>query len=89
MDVFGLRRLLLVMLREAGGRGAHHSWRWLHLGSQWRGAMRHVRGDEGLKGLLGERAPMLLEGRRASWTQRVMLLGLQLMLMRLMRRRHS
>lgn len=69
VDVFGLwRLLLLVMLGEVGWRGAHHSWRWLHLGPQRRGAVSHVRGDEGLKGLLGQRAPMVLEGRRSSWT---------------------
>lgn len=89
VDVFGLRGLLLVMLGEVGWRGAHHSWWRLHLRPQWRGAVRHVRGDEGLKGLLGQRAPMLLERRRSSWAQRVVLLGLHLLLMKLMRRRHS
>ncbi|KAG7224969.1 hypothetical protein INR49_014885 [Caranx melampygus] len=90
VNVFGLwMRLLLVMLGEVGWRGAHHPWWRLHLGPQRRGAVRHVWGDEGLQGLLGQWAPMLLEGRRSSWTGRVVLLGLQLLLMRLMRRRHS
>lgn len=88
MNIFGLR-WLLVMLGEVGWWGAHHSWWRLHLGPHWRGAVSHVRGDEGLKGLLGQRAPMLLEGRRSSWTRRVVVLGLQLLLMKLMRRRHS
>lgn len=77
------------MLGEVRWRGAHHSWWRLHLGPQRWGAVSHVWGDEGLKGLLGQRAPMLLEGRRSSWTRRVVLLGLQLLLMKLMRRRHS
>jgi len=68
VDVFWLHGLLLVVLREVGWRGAHHSWRWLHLGSQWRRAMSHVRGDEGLKRLLGNGATRLLEGRKSSWT---------------------
>lgn len=87
VNVFGLRmRLLLVMLGEVGWRGAHHSWWRLHLGTQRQGAVSHVWGDEGLQGLLGQWAPVLLEGRRSSWTRRVVLLGLQLLLMR---RRHS
>lgn len=73
MDVFGLWGMLLVMLREVGWWGAHHSWWGLHLGSQWWGAMSHVRGHERLKGLLGNRAPMLLKGRRPSWPWRVVL----------------
>lgn len=88
VDVFWLRRLLL-MLREVGWRRAHHPWWWLHLGPHWWGAVSHVRGNEGLEGLLGQRAPMLLEGRRSSWPGRVVLLGLQLLLMRQMRKRHS
>lgn len=78
-----------MVLGEVRRRGAHHPrWR-LHLGTQRRGAVGHVRGDEGLKGLLGQRAAMLLEGRRSSRARRVVLLGLQLLLMELMRRRHS
>lgn len=80
VDVFGLLGLLLVMLGEVGWWGAHNSW-WLHLGPHRWGAVRHVWGDEGLKGLLGQRATMLLEGRRSSWTQRVVLLGLHLLMM--------
>lgn len=52
VDVFGLWRLLLVMLRKVGWRGVHHPWWWLHLGSHWRGAVSHVWGDKGLEGLL-------------------------------------
>lgn len=89
VDVLGLWSLLLVMWREVGWRGIHQSWRRLHLRSQRRGAMRHVRRDEGLKGLLRKRTPVILEVRRSAWTWRVVLRGMQLLLMRLMRRKHS
>lgn len=68
MDVFRMRRLLLVMLGEVGRRRAHHSRGRLHLWPQWRGAVRHVRGHEGLKRLLGKGTPVILEGVRPSRT---------------------
>lgn len=89
VDVLGLWSLLLVMWREVRWRGIHQSWWRLHLGSQRRGAMRHVRRDEGLKGLLRKRTPVILEVRRSTWTWGVVLRGMQLLLMRLMRRKHS
>lgn len=51
--------------------------------------MCHVWGDEGLKGLLGKWAPMLLERTWYPRMQRVVLLGLHLLLMKLMRHKHS
>lgn len=82
MDVFGLWGVLLVVLWEVGWWGAHNPWRRLHLGPERCGTVCHVWGDEGLKRLLGKRAPMLLERRRSPWVQRVVLLRLQLLLMR-------
>lgn len=67
VDIFGLWRLLLVMWRKVGWWGIHQSWWRLHLRSQRRGAMSHVRRDEGLKGLLGMWAPVILEGRMSAW----------------------
>lgn len=89
MDVFGLWRVLLVVLWEVGWWGAHNPRRRLHLWPQRRGTVRHVWGDEGLQGLLGKRAPMLLEWRRSSGVGRVVLLGLHVLMMKLMRWRHS
>lgn len=68
VDVLGLWSLLLVMWREVGWRGIHQSWWRLHLRSQRRGAMRHVRRDEGLKGLLRKWTPVILEVRGSAWT---------------------
>lgn len=87
MDVFGLQGVLLVVLWKVGRWGTHNPWWRLHLGPEWWGAVCHMWGDEGLKGLLDKRAPMLLERRRSPWVQRVVLL--RLLLMKLMRCKHS
>lgn len=83
MDVFGLQGVLLVVLWKVGRRGTQNPWWRLYLGPEWWGAVCHMWGDEGLKGLLDKRAPVLLERRRSPWVQRVVLL------MKLMRCKHS
>lgn len=89
VNVLWLWRLLGMMVREIGWRGAHHR-RWpFHLRSQrWR-AERHTRRNERLRGLRCQQVPMLLERKRSSWPGWMVLLGLELLLMRLMQMSHS